>query len=133
MFQLMIPYAPKPQGSKKAFVIKGRPVLVEASAGLKVRRSEFIAFIKANLDGWITPTVDVPVHVSVEMVFERPKTVKRIHMTTTPDIDKTGRFILDVLTQSGVVTDDRQITDLTLIKRYGAKNSTYIEVWRGHD
>ena len=131
MLQMEIPYAPKPQGSKKAFVIKGRPVLVEASSGLKVRRSEFIAFIKANLGEWVTPAVDVPIHVLVEMVFERPKTVKRQHMTTTPDVDKTGRFVLDVLTQSGVVTDDRQITDLTLIKRYGAKNSTYIEVWRG--
>ena len=133
MFQLMIPYAPKPQGSKKAFVIKGRPVLVEASTGLKVRRSEFIAFIRANLGSWETPEVDVPIHVSVEMVFQRPKTVKRIHMTTTPDIDKTGRFILDVLTQSGVVTDDRQITDLTLIKRDGNDNITYIEVWREND
>jgi Holliday junction resolvase RusA-like endonuclease len=133
MLKLMIPYAPKPQGSKKAFVIKGRPVLVEASNGLKVRRAEFIAFIKSNLGGWITPTVDKPIAVLVEMVFERPKTVKRQHMTTTPDVDKTGRFVLDVLTQSGVVTDDRQVTDLTLIKRYGATNSTYIEVWERND
>ena len=133
MLKLMIPYAPKPQGSKKAFVIKGRPVLVEASTGLKVRRAEFIAFIKSNLGGWITPTVDKPIAVLVEMVFERPKTVKRQHMTTTPDVDKTGRFVLDVLTQSGVVTDDRQVTDLTLIKRYGATNSTYIEVWERND
>ena len=133
MLKLQIPYAPKPQGSKKAFVIKGRPVLVEASTGLKVRRAEFIAHIKANLGSWITPAVDKPISVIVEMVFERPKTVKRIHMTTTPDVDKTGRFVLDVLTQSGVVTDDRQITDLTLIKRYGATNSTYIEVWERND
>jgi Holliday junction resolvase RusA-like endonuclease len=105
--------------------------LVEASPGLKERRAEFIAYIHGNLGSWETPDPDEPISVYVEMVFERPKTVKRQHMTTTPDVDKTGRFILDVLTQSGVLHDDRQVTDLTLIKRYGANSTTYIEVWRG--
>jgi Holliday junction resolvase RusA-like endonuclease len=128
MLQITIPYAAKPQGSKKAYLVKGRPVLVEASPGLKERRAEFISYIHGNIGDWSTPDPDHPIRVYIHFRFERPKTVKRLYMTTTPDIDKAARFILDILTQSGVVHDDRQITELSLIKTYGNYNATYIEV-----
>jgi Holliday junction resolvase RusA-like endonuclease len=128
MLQITIPYAAKPQGSKKAFLVNGRPVLVEASKGLKERRAEFIAYIHGNLGDWSTPDQDEPVRVFIEFQFERPKSSKRRYMTTTPDIDKAARFILDVLTQSGVIHDDKQITELALYKTYGEHNATYIEL-----
>lgn len=128
MLQITIPYAAKPQGSKKAFLVNGRPVLVEASAGLKERRAEFISYIHGNIGDWSTPEPEHPIRVYIKLQFERPKTVKRLHMTTTPDIDKAARFILDILTKSGVVHDDRQITELQLVKTYGTYNATYIEV-----
>lgn len=128
MLQVTIPLAPKPQGSKKAYVVNGRAVLVEASKGLKEHRQTFIGHIHAQLGDWVMPNPDHPIRVFIRMQFARPKTVKRLHMTTTPDIDKAARFCLDVLTQSGVINDDRQITELTLVKVYGPVNETLIEM-----
>lgn len=126
--KFVIPLAAKPQGSKKAFLVNGRPVLVEASANLKTLRNNFTEYIRSQANGWAITDKDIPVKVSIFFVFAKPKSVKRKHMTTIPDIDKTARFCCDALTNAGVITDDRQITVLHLEKRYGPKDVTIIEI-----
>lgn len=128
--QFRIPLPAKPQGSKKAFIINGRPVLVEASNDLKKHRTVYSELIRLDAEAaeWVTPDKDTPISVTIEFVFLKPKTVKRTHMTTIPDIDKIARFCLDALVNAGVLHDDRQIVNLNLSKRYGDRTITIIDI-----
>jgi Holliday junction resolvase RusA-like endonuclease len=126
MLRLEIPLAAKPQGSKKAFTVKGRTVLVEASKGLKERRGSFIQHIRSQAHGWSVPDKDEPLWVEISFYIARPKTVKRPWMTTIPDLDKLIRFTLDCLTQAGVIEDDRQIVNIDAAKTYADKDETVI-------
>ena len=128
MFQAIIPLAAKPQGSKTPFKRGNKIVLVEASKGLKERRAEFIKHLIDNAGEWRQPDKDTPLGVVIIFHFVKPKTAKRPHMTTVPDIDKTARFVLDCLTQSGVIYDDRQITVLNLQKVYSPRDATIVSV-----
>lgn len=128
MLKLQIPLAAKPQGSKKAFTVKGRTVLVEASNGLKQRRASFIQHIRNQNHGWIVPDKDEPLIVRIDFFISKPKTVKRMWMTTIPDLDKLVRFTLDCLTQSGVILDDRQVVHIDAMKCYATTDETVIEI-----
>ncbi len=121
---------PAPQGSKRAFIRAGRPVIVDTNhdrlalwrndvvvAGERARRSR--------------PTITDPVAVDLVFTFPRPRshygsgrnaTLLRRgaphHHTTTPDIDKLARAVNDALVIAGVIADDKQISDLHASKHY---------------
>ena len=129
---VVVPGAAKPQGSKSAFIISGRAVLVESSKDLKPRRARASAIIRdaAYQEKWLR--VDRPnrVAVMVDFYFERPTSVTRKHFTVAPDLDKLFRFIGDALTDAGnVFEDDSQITHISARKHYGDEAKTVIEVW----
>jgi Holliday junction resolvase RusA-like endonuclease len=130
--EIEIPGEAKPQGSKSAFVIQGRAVLVEASKDLKPRRAAASAIIHktAYENKWVRVEKPNRVVVMVDFYFERPPTVKREHLTITPDLDKLFRFIGDALTDAGnVLEDDSQITHIDARKMYGDKAKTIVKVW----
>jgi Holliday junction resolvase RusA-like endonuclease len=108
---------PVPQGSTRAFMVGGRPIVTHTKG---VKLNEWREVI-----GWAARDAVKEVHegpMTVEAVFWflRPPSVsvkKRPHMTVKPDIDKVSRSLLDALT--GIVfRDDCQVVKLDVAKRY---------------
>jgi Holliday junction resolvase RusA-like endonuclease len=126
---------PKPQGSKKGFVNKktGAVIMTEqAGAALTTWREDVKqGALKAMAEvGMGEPHIG-PVAVSVRFFMPRPKyhfrTGKNAHLlkedsprfhTTTPDVDKCIRSVLDALTVAGVWRDDAQVASLFSEKRF---------------
>jgi Holliday junction resolvase RusA-like endonuclease len=109
-------------------MVNGRIVMREASNDLKKHRAEFTRIIKSQSDGWETPGTDAAFICTIVFYFAKPKSAKRPHMTTTPDIDKCARFVLDAISDAGIWLDDKQVTDLQVFKRYADENLTEILV-----
>lgn len=129
--------AARPQGSKSAFVINGRAVLVESNKDLKKTRAGVSAAIQneAYFDKWAR--VDRPHRVSVNATFyfEPPKSwsnkkreaalAGEVSHTVKPDLDKLTRYLLDAVTDAGNVwEDDSQVYLIIAEKAYSA--SAYI-------
>jgi Holliday junction resolvase RusA-like endonuclease len=143
---------PVPQGSMKAFIVAGRPVITSATKGLKEWRN-LIAYRAQDYlreQGLGSLTQDSigffqrgeAVNVTAVFQFSRPKSHLRRDGSLTksaprekaskPDIDKLARAVLDALT--GVMFhDDSQVVELTVSKRYsdpGASPGVEITVER---
>lgn len=61
---------------------------------------------------------DEAVYVLLDFWLPRPKTVKRVHPTVKPDVDKLTRAVLDSLTKAGVWVDDGLVLTCHSQKRY---------------
>jgi Holliday junction resolvase RusA-like endonuclease len=103
-------------------VVNGRAVMFEANKRHKLWRDH----VKATVGSLETPSTK-PVRVELMFTFERPKTVKREHMSVKPDIDKLSRSVLDAIT-GGIVKDDSQVIILNARKEYGDKAGVLIRV-----
>ena len=104
---------PIPQGSKKAFVVKKRAVLVDDNAAkLKPWRARIAA--AADLGHMF----DVPVVVRAVFYMPRPETVRRALPSVKPDLDKLMRALGDGMTDGGLISDDSRIVTEILKKRY---------------
>lgn len=108
---------PVPQGSTRAFVVKGHAVTTSANPKTKGWRQSvsLVATQHAPAELWEGP-------VNVELLFRmgRPPSVslkKRPLPTTKPDLDKLIRAILDALT-AVVWKDDSQVTGIVASKHY---------------
>lgn len=113
---------PVPQGSKTAMVVNGRAVMFEANKKHKSWREH----VKATLPTLEHPSTN-PVRVELQFWFEKPKTVKRTHMSVKPDLDKLARNILDCLSGQ-IIKDDSQVIILNLRKEYGDRPGVLIRV-----
>lgn len=112
-----VPGVPRPQGSKRGFVVKGKAVLVE-SAGqpLKDWRA-VVALAGTEVMAGRSPFVG-PLGVDLNFHLPRPKSYPKSRVdwpSKRPDIDKLARAVLDALTHVCWV-DDAQITFLRLNK-----------------
>jgi len=130
---------PRPQGSKRAFVVKGkdggnaRAVVVDARKGNLAdwRGDVKSAVLDAMPYDW--QRIEKPSGVGVELRFrfDRPtsdygsgrnssilKATANRHHVKAPDVDKLARAVLDSLTATGVYADDSQVVLLTAHKRY---------------
>lgn len=118
-----------PQGSAKAFVVKGRAVITTDNPRLKEWRQKVVdAAELAMTDGGFG---DQPVAVSLWFRFVRPESVKaaaRPWPSVRPDVDKLARAVLDALTTSGVVSDDSRVVDLRAVKVYAEAESVSVLV-----
>jgi Holliday junction resolvase RusA-like endonuclease len=103
---------PVPQGSKTAMVVNGRAVMFEANKKHKAWREH----VSATIPAMDTPSTN-PVRVELMFYFNRPKSVKREHMSVKPDLDKLSRCILDCLS-GRIVKDDSQVVILNARKEY---------------
>jgi Holliday junction resolvase RusA-like endonuclease len=109
---------PKPKGSAKAFVVRGRAVVTNDCTTAKpwAERVHWVA--KECAPSSIPPGA---VSVRLGFVLPRPgrlgKKRSGVPSTTRPDIDKLARNVLDALT--GVLfVDDAQVSALVATKRY---------------
>lgn len=57
-----------------------------------------------------------PYVVDLRFYFAPPKVPS---WPRTGDVDKFARAVLDALTQSGIIEDDRHVIELGAVKRYG--------------
>ncbi len=119
---------PEPQGSTRAFVVKGRPIITSANKNLKSWRQEVSTAARLTCpDNRDFGPLTGPIHINVAFYFERPKSVKAEHKTTRPDVDKLLRGILDALT--GIVyADDAQVTGVCASKQFGSPARAEIEI-----
>ena len=124
------PFKALPQGSKTAFVVKGRAVVTDAHKGLIPARKKISAWLReqATSSDWIPPTKDTPLIVDLIFTFERPKSVKRLWHTVKPDIDKLTRFAVDAIVQANLIADDNQIHSISALKVYGERDSIWLKV-----
>jgi Holliday junction resolvase RusA-like endonuclease len=110
---------PIPQGSKKAFVIRGRAVIVDDNAPklhpwrLKVKQAAMVAL--AGRDGF---PAQQPVAVFLDFYMPRKVSVKRPRPSVRPDLDKLIRAVLDALTDARVYADDGQVVAMDPKKWY---------------
>jgi len=115
---------PIPQGSKRAFAVKGRaPNIVDDNPTLKSWRSMIVDAAREELnhirdDGELPPMELGPVRVTLMFFLRQPKRPKAPVPITKPDVDKLARAVLDGMTDAGVFRDDSQVTTLTVRKRY---------------
>lgn len=119
--------SPAPQGSKRAFVMKGtgRAVLVESSKAVKPWREAVVqAVMLQSPPGARTDPILFrgPVALDVTFTLARPKSAKKgARPAGRPDIDKLVRSTLDALTTSGVFEDDGCVVSLIAEKVYQLK------------
>lgn len=125
----------EPQGSTKAFMIKGRPRITSANPNMKPYRQEVgqtaLATRAALGFHGVWAGRHVPVSVRYEYYFAKPKSAKKSRSSPAvkPDIDKLIRSTTDALT--GILyADDGQIIEVTALKYYGLPERTEIKVWR---
>ena len=129
-FTIYVPGKASPQGSKKAFVISGRAVLVDASGGNKAWRKLVTDAIKAH-EQYIQ--FQGAVNVSLTFYMEKSRSNKTTLMTQKPDIDKLARSVLDAMTDSMVIEDDARVIYLTVTKAWNNPDSlpgVLITVWQ---
>lgn len=115
---------PAPQGSKRAFVLKGtnRAVVVESSKSVKPWRQ---AVEQAVTQAY--PFAGRPdpvlcrgaVFLDVTFTMPRPKSAKSgSRPATRPDLDKLLRSTKDALKTAGVYEDDGRVVSLIAAKTY---------------
>lgn len=132
-----VPGPPVAQGSMRAFTMKGGPRRVGMEASNAKPLGEYRARIAMAADGVGHPLIDGPVQLVCSFHFDRPKAHYRAngelkpsapdYKTTTPDLDKLVRALLDGLT--GVLLhDDRQVVWCQAQKVYGEQPRTYVEL-----
>jgi Holliday junction resolvase RusA-like endonuclease len=122
---------PRPQGSMRAFKVKGTERIVLTGDNPHTR-------------GWKTAVVEAakagrlviwggPVAVGITFRLPRPKghvgargllPSAPTHPTGRPDVDKLCRAVLDALTEAGVVTDDAMVVRLAAKKVYGTPGAS---------
>ena len=124
---------PVPQGSKTAFVVKGRAVVTDGKKGpaLKEWRTAVAAEARAWLAQHGAPApLDCPVGVSVTFYLPKPKSAaKRVKFPATkPDADKLSRAVNDALTGIAYVEDSR-IVELTVRKLFAVDSPPRAEIF----
>lgn len=123
----------EPQGSTKAFMVRGRPRITSANAKMKPYRQQvgLSALIARSEAGYkdVFAGRHVPVGVSLTFWYAKPPSVpkKRLQMVVKPDIDKIVRSTFDSLT--GIMfADDGQVVQVTAGKLYGLPERVEITV-----
>ncbi len=118
VFKLEVRGIPKPQGSMRAFVVKGRPIITSSTKGLKAWRNLVALTAQAKAPQEL---IEGPLHIDLDFKLPKPKAEpkrKRTWPSRRPDLDKLIRAILDALT--GIVfRDDSQVIGIYAAKDWG--------------
>lgn len=128
---IIAPFKALPQGSKNAYVMGGRAVLVEGVKGLKKERARLTDYVQriAYEEKWVRAEQYVPVHLTVVVVFAKPPSIKRERHVVRPDLSKLVRYVEDALVDAGnILYDDSQIDEITAGKDYGNRDQILIIV-----
>lgn len=110
---------PVPQGSTRAWVLHGKPVITSSAKGLGTWR-RLVADVAQNYapaEPWEGP-VGIELHFGLPKPKSAPKR-RRVWPDKRPDLDKLTRAVLDALTYV-VFADDSQVIEIVASKDYGA-------------
>ncbi len=124
MIDIFVPGTPVPKGSAKAFVVKGRAIVMQDNRDSQKPWASSISYTAMQAMKFEKP-VSGPVSISLTFYMPRPKghygsgknsdLVKDSapqHHVTKPDLDKLVRCVKDALT--GVVwNDDSQVCEIS--------------------
>jgi Holliday junction resolvase RusA-like endonuclease len=132
MFTIWIPGTPTPQGSKKAFIINKRAVLVDASIDNKSWRRTVTDAIKNHYN---YRQYKGPVYVSLIYVLPKAKSNTKLQMAQKPDVDKLIRSTFDSLSDSSIIEDDSRVVSVSAQKKWAddGEPGVFIAVWPSHD
>jgi len=117
---------PVPQGSMRAFVINGKPVITYSSKKL----SDWRLLVASMAKNHVSAAIEGPVAITLRFRLVKPKSApkkKRIFADKRPDLDKLIRAVLDAIT-GVVIRDDSQVVAITATKDYGSTSGVSIEV-----
>lgn len=121
---------PIPQGSTRAWVVHGKPIITSSAKGLSTWR-RLVADVAQNYapkEPWEGP-VGIELHFGLPKPKSAPKK-KRVWPDKRPDLDKLTRAVLDALTYV-VFADDSQVIEIQASKDYGAPG-VVVEIRRIH-
>lgn len=122
---------PIPQGSTRAWVVNGKPIITSSAKGLTTWR-RLVADVAQNYapkEPW-----QGPVGIELQFGIPKPKSApkrKRVWPDKRPDLDKLTRAVLDALTYV-VFADDSQVVDIRASKDYGPPG-VVVEIHRIHE
>jgi Holliday junction resolvase RusA-like endonuclease len=120
--QFFVAGEPVPQGSSRAFVVKGRAVITHANKGTDGWRQRIATEAQkaAAEHGWTwEDDKDVGYEIIGTFRFTKPKSApkKRKLNTRKPDLDKLVRALNDAITGI-LIPDDSQIVRINIGKEY---------------
>lgn len=114
MISFFVSGVPTPQGSARAFVVNGKPIITSANRNLGAWRRLMSDAAQAH-----ACMIEGPVKLNVAFVLPRPKSLpKKVHWhLKKPDLDKLVRAVGDSLT--GIMwKDDSQVVTIEATKSY---------------
>lgn len=114
---------PHPQGSKSAFVVGKRAVVVDGSS--KTGREKHKVWRTLVAEGALEALEDrgmpfsgpVSVHIEFRLPVVKSDPYRVLH-TTKPDIDKLIRSCLDSMVDAGLLADDSLVYSIGAVKMY---------------
>lgn len=119
---------PVPQGSKKAFVVGKRAVIVDVKPELLAAWRQQVTRVAFSVFAFRGP-VDGPCRVDAAFVLPRPASVKRDLPSVPPDLDKLLRAVFDGITQAeNVWPDDSRVVEAHTSKVYGAAPGVHVTI-----
>jgi Holliday junction resolvase RusA-like endonuclease len=128
MIELKVFGEAQSQGSKNAFVVKGRAVVTETGGA---KHKNWRAAVAAEAQRYqsehnIAP-LDGPLKVSLDFVFTKPKSKPKwkVYADVKPDLDKTVRSVLDSLSKI-LIVDDARVCCLIATKRYAVEEAAHV-------
>lgn len=121
---------PTPQGSKRGFVIPGKPgraaravVVDDNKKPLRTWRQDVKESTLAAMSRGGEFPMEGPIRVAVVFYLPLPKslTKKKVALGPfrKPDLDKLTRSTFDALRAAGVYSDDAQVVDVHAVKAFG--------------
>jgi crossover junction endodeoxyribonuclease RusA len=129
--RLIVYGIPIPQGSKTAFVVKGRAVVTDGKKGPALK--EWRMAIAWEARKWLSETntapIDGPIKLAVTFYMPRPKSAPKrvLFPATRPDLDKLTRAVGDAL--AGIIyTEDSRIVDIVVSKRFAVNSAPRAEI-----
>ena len=120
---------PRPQGSSRAFVVKGRAIVTSDNKKLKPWRQDISSIAAFAMQALNQSPIEGPVWVAVTFQFQKPKSMpKRVtEKITKPDLDKLLRAVLDGLT-GHCFRDDAQVVRVSCRKEFGESAGAIIRL-----
>ena len=125
--EFWVPGVPQPQGSKTAFVVNGRAVIVDKNPKLlKPWRTAVTAAAREAWQG--REQLAGAVSVCLQFRIERPASVRREFPSVRPDLDKYVRAVFDGITDAGCWVDDGQVVEVQASKDYEDRAGVLVRV-----
>jgi crossover junction endodeoxyribonuclease RusA len=129
MIQFTVYGTPEAQGSTRAFMVKGRPIVTTTNKKTKPWRQEVARTAAATPGMKCWSRKDGGVNMTVVFMLARPGSLAKKYTVQNkrPDIDKLARAVLDALT--GIAyEDDSQVCGLNLVKAYSTVEGVTIGI-----